>query len=78
MQTITCIPDNSLITKSCQHACVVYKLGKTTGKNFSSEIYRAKLSDFSKTTGFIRLCVSSTSAGTASLSTQHMALDSSS
>ena len=41
-------------------------------------IYRAKLSVSSTTTGFIWLCVSSTSADTASLLTEHMAMDSSS
>ena len=41
-------------------------------------IYRAKLSVSSTITGFIWLCASSTSAVTASLLTEHMALDSSS
>ena len=43
-----------------------------------SATYRATLSVSSRTTGFIWLCVSSTSAGTASLLTEHIALDSSS
>ena len=43
-----------------------------------SATYRAKSSVSSTTTGFIWLCVSSTSAGTASLLTEHVALDSSS
>ena len=51
---------------------------KATVQIFEDIIYRAKLSVSSTTTGFIWLCVSSTSAGTASLLTEHMALDSSS
>ena len=43
-----------------------------------SATYWATLSVSSTTTGFIWLCVSSTSAGTASLLTEHVALDSSS
>ena len=44
----------------------------------AGEIYRAKSSVSSTTTGSIRLRVASTSAGTASVLTEHMALDSSS
>ena len=65
---VVCVCDNTLKTACISHPTEFSK----------SETYRAKLSVSSTRTGFIWHCISSTSAGTASLLTEHMALDSSS